>query len=882
MASHLAAHLRRRAAAGASIVAMMTTMSTSLAAPTDPSRLGRDVTPTLETLHLMLDPEQSAYSGTATIELVVHAATDSLRFHARDMHLSKVTLRRGSTVVPTTLTRGDIGLVTVHAERALARGACTLEVAFELPYNTRATSLYKVVTRGRGYLFTDFEPDDARGAWPCFDEPSFKIPWHVTVDVPKGQRAFSNTPPLSETAVGDRQRIVFRPTPPLPSYLVAVMAGPFETVPILGMSIPGHVVTVMDNARLGARAAQDTPPIVAALERYFGQGYPFEKLDLIAVPEFSAGAMENAAAITFRENRLLLDPATMSGQQRKSMISTTAHELAHMWFGDLVTLAWWNDLWLNESFASWMGDKITAEVAPEYHIEVDEVTDALRAMATDSRLTTRAIREHQAGTDNLSGLFDVLSYQKGQAVLSMLEGWLKPPVFRAGVRAYLTAHAHGNATAEDLWKALSKAAGRDVGAVAGSFLEQPGVPLVTVEPLLGAKARLTQRRFLNAGLEDPEPRLWKIPVTLRYKIGDHLFTQDVLLSAASQVVDLQSDGVPVWIQPNADERGYYHWSVPSTMLAPLAEGVRQVGSPRERVGFLGNLRALLDAGQIDGATYLDELERFSGDRDPQVVAAVVTAITALRHPFVTLETRDAFAAWVRRTMWPVLSRFGMAPSKGEPPTLSLMRPQLMQLLGDDGRDPRVLSWARQAEQSFMKDPTTVDRSLQDVAINLAAVEGDEALFDGYRARFEASHVPTERARFLTGLASFTDPARADRALQYAIEGSLRPQEIMTIANGLGAHPELRDRVFEWTLAHYDFIASHVPPSAVATLPRQAGGCSLERVAKAREFFSQDGHHPVGTTKELERMEAEVRDCVSLHDREGGTVGGYWARVARAK
>ncbi|TMQ69551.1 MAG: hypothetical protein E6K80_11335 [Candidatus Eisenbacteria bacterium] len=465
----------------ASLAASALMTSTALAAAQDPARLGTVVTPSFEAMHFDLDADQKAYSGSASIELEVHAATNSFRFHARDMKLERVALRRGHAAIPTTMRRGDLGIVTVEAKAPLAPGPYTLEVDFTNDFNTRASSFYRVVAGGHAYAFTDFEPDDARGAFPCWDEPSFKIPWQITVAIPEAHRAYSNTLAEKETVTNGRRTVIFHRTRPLPSYLVAIGAGPFDAIPIAGLSVPGRAVMVHGSAPLGHVAAQETPPILEALERWFDRKYPYDKLDLIAVPEFTAGAMENAAAITFRETRLLLDPKTMSPSQRLGLISTTAHELSHMWFGDLVTLAWWDDLWLNESFASWMGDKITNQVAPEFHVANDQVTSADRAMVTDARLTTRAIRARQLASDNLSQLFDVLSYQKGQAVLGMLERWLGPETFRAGVRGYIAAHAFGNATAADLWTALSKAAGRDVGAVAGSFLEQPGVPIVTVE-----------------------------------------------------------------------------------------------------------------------------------------------------------------------------------------------------------------------------------------------------------------------------------------------------------------------------------------------------------------------------------------------------------------
>jgi len=848
----------------------------------DPARLSRDVVPTFEAIRLDLDAGKKGYAGSVTIDLKVESPTDSFRLHARDLTITRVALMRGGAVVPTTTGSGDIGLLAVRTSKPLARGACRLEIDFTKDFDVRANNVYRVETGGRSYVFSDFEPDDARRAFPCWDEPSFKIPWQITMTIPKDHRGFSNTLPEKETVVGEKRTVVFHRTVPLSSYLIAIIAGPFETAPIPGLSVPGRIVATHGGAALATQAARETPAILAALERYFDRKYPYDKLDLIAVPEFSAGAMENAAAITFRDNALLLDPKTMNPAQRRRMIGTTAHEISHMWFGDLVTMAWWDDLWLNESFASWMGDKITQQVAPEFQTDVDQVNDGFRAMVVDARLTTRAVRPPLLATHNLSQIFDVISYQKGESVLGMLERWLGPEKIRDGVRAYIAAHAEGNATAADLWASLSKAAGHDVSSVATSFIDQPGVPLVTLEPLGGSRVRLAQRRFLNYGLVEPGRALWKIPVTLHYPSGGREVTQHVLLADSTRTVELEGGATPAWIHPNSEERGYYRWSVPTAMLMEMAnDGPRHL-STRERVGFVGNLRALLDAGQVHGDQFLGVLARFADDPDPLVVTAVLTGLTAMRYPFVTPDTRGPFAAYLRHTLWPALERIGMEPRRGEPQTVTLLRPQLMTWLGDDGRDPRVLERARAMAVAYMKDPATLDPSLQDAAISLAALQGDATLFEEYRKRFESTPIPAERARYLVGLANFGDDALVERALRYAREGPLRPQEIMAIANAMGVKPELRDRVFFWTLENYDYIASHIPPSSVVYLPAQATGCSLERAAKARAFFSTAAHSPVGTAKEVEKMEAATRDCVSLREREYGAVTRYLGQLANLK
>lgn len=516
-------------------------------------RLDRNVLPTFQSVRLTLDPSQPDYRGDVHIDLTVAAATDSFRLHARDLEIASLKLRGPAGEITVQHEAGSNGLLVVRAAAPLAPGQYGLDIGYTNQFDTRANSLYRLQTGGDWYCFTQFQSDAAREAFPCWDEPEFKIPWQLTLTVPADVGAVSNTPSERIAAAGKTKTVTFRRTQPLPSYLVAIAAGPFEYVPIPGMSAPGRVVTVRGASKLAAEAVRITPPLLAALERYFERKYPYEKLDLLAVPEFAAGAMENAGAITFRDELLLVDPATASARQRSRLIAITAHELAHMWFGDLVTLAWWDDIWLNESFASWMGDKVAALYAPQYNYDVQSLRGRQNAMRTDARPSTRAIRQRVRADDNFDRLFDELSYDKGQAVLTMIESWIGEETFRKGVLRYIEKHAGGNATAADLWRALSDASGRDIAATTASFLEQPGVPLVTVEPLDGGRLRLTQRRFRHAASAATESLLWRIPVNLRWSDGRQVHTRSVLLESAEQTIALEPAAMPQWIHANAGE-----------------------------------------------------------------------------------------------------------------------------------------------------------------------------------------------------------------------------------------------------------------------------------------------------------------------------------------
>ena len=842
--------------------------------PAATGRLGTEVVPTFEAVRLTADARQPDYTGSVRIELDVRQPVKGFALHARDMEIRRLALSGPGGAVDVTHTRGERGRLDVAASAALRPGPHVLEIDFANKYDTQATGLYKVAVGGESYLFTQFEADDARQAFPCWDEPAFKIPYQVTVVVPEAHAAVSNTPPSSDTVKDGQRTVVFARTKPLPAYLVALATGPLEFVPIPGMSMPGRVVTVKGAAALAAEAVRTTPPVVAALERYFGRPYPYEKLDLIAVPEFWPGAMENAGAITFRDSVLLLDTKRASAEQRRLLVEINAHELAHMWFGDLVTMEWWDDLWLNESFASWMGDKVAAEAFPEFRTNVATVQGAQFAMNTDARLTARAIRQPVTSLDNLLQSADELAYQKGQAVLAMVESWIGPEAFRKGVLDYLAAHEWRNAVAADLWTSLSKAAGKDVSGTLATFLDQPGVPLVTVESIDGNRVRLAQRRFANSGVTLPAAT-WRIPVGLKYEAGGAVKTRMVELAGPSLSIALE--GPPAWVHPNAEEQGYYRWSVPAEVRRAIADGGARTMSVRERVGFIGNASALLDAGALRGDEYLELLVPIARDPEPEVVDAVVTALAKVKRSFVTPELEAAFAGYVRRLLGPALERMGVERRPGEPESASFLRPELLLWLGRDGRDPAVLAEAARTTTRYLADPASVDPAVVGVSLKLRALSGDRALFDEYRRRLEAATVPADRERFLDALGYFRAPELVDEALRFAATGSLRPQEMFEIPQAIGTSVVNEDRPYRFMTENYDVIRAKLPPMFLVFMTHFATGCSEERARNAGAFFAEALHAVPGTEKEMAKVAEGVKDCASLRSREGGAVAAYLDR-----
>jgi cytosol alanyl aminopeptidase len=865
----------------AAAVALGCSALAGAAAAETSGRLGRDVVPVSQSIHLDVDAARKDYRGSVRVDLEVAKPVATFSFHSEGLTLETLTLRSPGGDVPVTHRSVGDAEVAVQAAAPLAPGRYVLEIAFRNEFDTRANSLYRLEAGGQAYTFTQFEADEAREAFPCWDEPSFKIPYQMTLVVPEAHLAISNTPVESESVKDGRKTVVFRKTPPTPSYLLALATGPLETVPVPGTSIPTRIVTVKDMSRLAAEAVRVTPPLLSGMERYFGRPYPYEKLDVLAVPEFWAGAMENPGAITFRDSVLLLEPGRATASQQRTLSAIMAHELAHMWFGDLVTMEWWDDLWLNEAFASWMGDKVTDEVFPALNVDVSSIPPIHNAMVSDARLATRAIRQPVTNAANLIQAADDLAYDKGQAVLGMVEAWVGRDAFRRGVLDYVAAHEWKNARAEDLWNALSKASGKDVKGPLESFLNQPGVPLVGAEIVGPDKVRLTQRRFLNHGVAPPGPAVWQVPVAIAWSAGGAATTTTVLLTQPTQTFTLPTKQPLTWVHPNAGERGYYRWRVPPALLTTLAENARDRLSPRERVGLVGNLSALLDAGDLRGDDYLRLLSALSADTEPQVISSVVAALNRVRLAFVTPETQAHFASYVRKTLGPPLERIGATPRPGEPEAVAILRPQLLLWLGREGRDPQVLATAASLAKSLLSDPASVDPSLGNTALQLAARQGDRALFEQLRQRFEAARTPSERTRYLGALAAFEDAALIEEGMRYALSGPMRAQEVLSIPFAVTQRGTHQEAVFRWVTGNYDAVAGRVPPVVLPFLVYLGGGCSTERLESTRAFFSDPRHSAPGTEKELAKLAEAVKDCVGLRAREGQVVRAYLEKLPAA-
>ena len=832
-------------------------------AAADPLRLTHDVTPVAQSVELTLDPAKDDYTGHTIIDLLASQPFTSFRLHADGPAFTTATLTSGdgeSTTLTAAVTDAEHGLMTLTAPAALGIGNYKLSIDYTAKYHHDGLGLYKTVSRGDPYLFTQFEDKHARKAFPCWDEPSFKINWQLTIKLPATLEAVTNAPVAIESRTGDAKTIAFGRTPPMPSYLVAFAVGPFEYMPVPGQSVPGRIITPKGQVALAAEAARLAPPILSRLEEYFGIPYPYAKLDQIAVPEYVYGAMENAGLITYTDRALLMDAEKPSFSQRRRLASIMAHEMAHMWFGDLVTMAWWDDLWLNESFASWISDRIVAHQYPEFRMEFQGKGAARMAMRSDALPSITAIRRKVTGSTDLAQLADELTYSKGQSILTMVENWIGPAQFRAAMRTYFLKHSWGNTVSNDLWAAFSAGSGDDITGMLTGFIDKPGVPLVTFALEPDGKLHLTQRRFNNLG--DPQlPGQWQIPVVLTWGKGNKTHRERILLKDTTQFVTLPGLATADWVYPNANESGYYRWSLSPELNARLARKAATLPA-LERVGVLDNTSALFTAGLINGLDYLAYVTAFGRDLDPDVNTSVIGSVGGLDPTFITPASRSAYNSYRAAILRPVLDRIGLQPVAGEPVYNGPLRTTLYGALGEQAADPAVIAECRRLAALFLEDPRQVDAALRGVAVSVTAYHGDAAFFATLQAMLESAKTPAIRGVAIGGLGNFHDRALAEKALAYSLTPALNSTEFLNILFGVSGNPELREFAVDWTIAHYPALAAKAPPEYIAGLIRVGSGGEPELFNRLRDFLlapeRKTEHAEVNITKAGERLASRTR------------------------
>jgi len=866
-------------------------------------KLPRSVRPVRYALELEVVPGRDAFSGRVRIAVELSEPSARIWLHARGLTVSRAIARQGGQVERPArfATHDEHGLSTFELDAPLGVGAAELELEFAGSLGKQLAGLYGVPAGGAHYVFTQFESHSARMAFPCFDEPSFKTPFELWLTVPEGQVAISNTREIgSERLPGGLARVHFAPTLPLPTYLVAVAVGPFDVVdaPPIGPNevraepVPLRGVAVRGKGAQLAYALQHTPALLQALERYFGIAYPFVKLDLIAVPDFGPGAMENAAAITFREWLLLIDPAHAAENQKRAFAYVNAHELAHQWFGNLVTMPWWDEIWLNEAFATWMGYRVVGELYPEQRAELALLESVLDAMSVDSRMSARRVRQPIDSTHDIANAFDAITYSKGGGVLAMFERYLGVERFRDGIRKHLAQHRFGTATGAELVQALSEVAGQDLSGPFASFLDQPGVPLLQLTPHCeGGVTRLVlkQSRYAPLGTQGVPEQSWQLPLCVRHGSGGKPREQCSLLTAVEGELTLQGKGCARWVMPNAAGAGYYRWALPPVELQKLLrDGFAQL-STAERLSVADSLLAGLQGGTLEASELLRALPAFAADPERAVATTPMDVLGLLRRDVVSERLRPALEAHAAKLYAPLVKRLGPAPRPGETGEQRLLRAELLQFLALVAKEPTVRKRLAEQGRAYLGssptaplDETAAEPELLGAALVVAMQDGDAALFDAVEARLRSTEDAAVRPRLLGALSAVTD-ARASRALALVLDPALRVNEVLQPLSTQLRDERTRDAAWQWFEQNLDAVVARLSPGAAGGLPRLgAGFCSEAHARRLEALFRPRIEKLLGGPRQLESALESLRLCVALQSAQRASADAFFeAPVRRA-
>ena len=587
-------------------------------------RLPTSAVPTHYTLWFAPDLKNATFRGRETIDVTLASPSTTITLNAAEIEFGDVRIAAGGqTQAARVSLDAKSEMATLTVSRAIPKGQASIEIAYSGILNDKLRGFYLSTANGRHYAVSQMEATDARRAFPSWDEPAYKATFDISMMIDARDTAISNSAQVSDTPGPEagKHTVAFEPTPKISPYLVALLVGDFACRDGSSENIALRVCSTPDKRALTGFALEAAEQQVKFYNEWTGIRYPFGKLDLIGIPDFSAGAMENAGAITFREEDLLADQERASLDTRKTVAATISHEIAHQWFGDLVTMKWWDDVWLNEGFATWMANKPLAAWRPEWRVDLDDVQETQIAVSTDALRTTRPVRTAVETPTEINGVFDTIAYEKTASVLRSVEAYVGPDLFRTAVRSYLRRHAFGNASGDDFWAEVARVTGKPVDRIMKPYIEQPGVPVVSVTARCRGNTtdvRLHQERFVGAPGADsalPASPLWAIPVC--FKTGRDGASQCTLLDTRDQAMTLSSCAAHPFGNPNGS--GYYLTEYSPEDVRAIAHTARTSLEPSERLNLLGSEWWMVRAGRHDVGVYLDLASSLVGDDTTPVV-----------------------------------------------------------------------------------------------------------------------------------------------------------------------------------------------------------------------------------------------------------------------
>ena len=841
-------------------------------------RLSRNVVPSKYQVHLMPDLNRGHFRGETLIHIEIHKATQTIELHAADMEIDHAQIMptggqiyrpsapppgaspaqqgaRGRVMATSITPRPGRETIEIRFPSKLPKGTWSLGLAFHAKLQTRLRGLYAAQSGNRRYAFTQLEAADARRCFPCFDEPDFKAQFTFSITARSGFQVISNNPMRhSETNPNGTTTWHFTETPKLSTYLCAIAVGEFESEEQRHVgTVPVRVWHVPEKGHLAGFALECAVASLQLLQDYFGIPYPYEKLDLVAAPDFEAGAMENAGAVFFRETLLLVDPDTVTAAEKKRVAEVIAHELAHMWFGNLVTMKWWDDLWLNEAFATWMAFKVIDQWKPEWEMWKNFEPHRAAALGLDALGNTHSIYAPVRNATEATENFDAITYEKGASVVRMVEHFLGEKKFRKGVRAYLKEHRESNAEGKDLWRALEKASGTDVQKMVRAWITQPGFPVVSLAPEEkdGEKGlRVQQERLLaspttRAGKNSPTS--WPIPLVVKTPGRGRKAATRAMVKRKSEFVPFSSGSTPRWFYGNADEGGFYRVQHEDEMLERLtADGGAHL-APVERMGLVGNQWALVRAGRAGLGSMMKLLQALAGETDFEVLEAMTAPLSALDDQVANAAgdaTRAALQQWIRETWTPAWHDVGWDGEDDE--ATRLRRGALLRIVGLLGEDPRIAEEAASRFEAYLEDTTCIDPNVTDALVAIAARDGDLERFTRLRSSLEFAETPQERRRHQLALADFREPKTIDQSLNMTLTGEVATQDVgFLLIRSLG-NRVARPRTWNFIRDKWEGLSERLPPMMASRLVEATAALQTREYRKEVASFFKANPVPTGS------------------------------------
>jgi aminopeptidase N len=845
-------------------------------------QLPATASPTHYALWFAPDLQGATFRGRETIDVTIPNPMTSVTLNAAEIQFGPVTITAAGRTQTARVTLDDKNeMATLTVPQALPKGAATIQITYTGILNDKLRGFYLSKANGRRYAVTQMEATDARRAFPSWDEPAYKATFDVSLLIDTGDTAISNGAQLSDTPGPEpaRHTVVFARTPKMSTYLVAMLVGDFVCRSGSADEIPVRVCSTPDKLPLTGFALEAAQQELKFYNEWTGIKYQFGKLDIIGVPDFAAGAMENAGAITFREEYLFADPERASLGTRKTVASIISHEIAHQWFGDLVTMKWWDDIWLNEGFATWMANKPLAAWHPEWQVNLDEVEETQVAVSTDALRTTRPIRTKVETPDEINEVFDGIAYQKTASVLRTIENYVGPELFRKGVVSYLKKYSFANAAGEEFWTEVARVTGKPVDRIMKPFIEQPGVPIVRIESKCQGNTTdvsLHQERFFATSGQTTS-QLWGVPVC--FKTGGSNGQQCELLERRDQKASLPSCSANAFA--NVNGRGYYFSEYAPDSVRAIARTARGSLVPAERLSLLGDEWWIVRAGRHDIGVYLDIGSSLAGDEAPSVIEQIARSVAYTHDNVVQPGDVTRFEEWVRRRFSPELMTLGLPGNPSDPDDRQSRRATLLMLVGVTANSADVQRQARELALKYTDAHSTIAPTLASTVLSVAAVGGDAMLYDRYMAQLpKLSDKPEEYYRFFNALPWFRDPALVQRTLQFAISPDVRTQDTSTLIAGLIAQPWSRDAAWEFVKTHWDTLTTSL--GVFQGIPRIAGSvgafCSHEQKAEVEQFFKE---HPVPPAERTLRQAIErIDQCVAMKERQSAPASAWLSTAAR--